>query len=50
MESVLLPKNVIPRKYSITLEPDLTTLEFVGSEDIEVEGAHLFFPPSLEYT
>lgn len=41
MESVLLPKSVRPIRYDLTLEPDLETFVFLGSETVEVEVAEL---------
>ena len=35
--AVLVPTNVKPSKYRITLEPDFTTFAFIGSETIQVE-------------
>ena len=35
--AVLVPTNVKPSKYRITLEPDFTTFAFTGSETIQVE-------------
>ena len=35
--AVLVPTNVRPSKYRITLEPDFTTFAFTGSETIQVE-------------
>ena len=35
--AVLLPNNVKPAKYDITLEPDFTTFTFNGSETIQIE-------------
>ena len=32
-----LPRNVIPRHYQLTLEPDLADFTFVGSEVVSVE-------------
>ena len=35
--AVLVPANVQPSKYRITLEPDFDTFTFAGSETIQVE-------------
>jgi hypothetical protein len=35
-DKVLLPTNVRPLKYHITLQPDLDTFTFNGTETIEV--------------
>jgi puromycin-sensitive aminopeptidase len=32
-----LPRNVLPRHYDITLEPDLASASFTGSVDIEID-------------
>jgi aminopeptidase N len=32
-----LPRTVIPRRYDLTLEPDLEAQTFVGTQDVEVE-------------
>ena len=32
-----LPRTVVPRRYELTLEPDLDAATFVGSEEVEVE-------------
>jgi puromycin-sensitive aminopeptidase len=34
-----LPRNVVPRRYSLRLEPDLTAFTFSGHETVEVEVA-----------
>ncbi len=38
-EAVVLPTTVLPRKYRITLKPDLTRFTFEGSESIDVQVA-----------
>ena len=35
-EAVVLPTSVLPRKYTITLKPDLTNFTFDGSESVDV--------------
>ena len=35
-EAVVLPTSVLPRKYRITLKPDLTNFTFDGSESVDV--------------
>ena len=35
--AVLLPTNVKPAKYDITLEPDFSTFTFAGSETVQIE-------------
>ncbi len=35
-EAVVLPTSVVPRKYRITLKPDLTKFTFDGSESVDV--------------
>ena len=32
-----LPRSVVPRRYDLTLEPDLDAATFTGSEDVEIE-------------
>jgi puromycin-sensitive aminopeptidase len=32
-----LPRTVVPRRYELTLAPDLEALSFTGTEDVEVE-------------
>ena len=32
-----LPRTVVPRRYALTLEPDLEAATFAGSEDVDVE-------------
>ncbi len=36
MTSIRLPQTVLPRRYQIRIEPDLTAGTFVGDETIEV--------------
>ena len=36
MTSIRLPRTVVPRRYQIRIEPDLTAGTFVGDETIEV--------------
>ena len=38
-EAVVLPTTVLPRKYRLTLKPDLTSFTFEGSESVEVQVA-----------
>ena len=35
-EAVVLPTSVLPRKYRITLKPDLTNFTFDGNESVDV--------------
>jgi puromycin-sensitive aminopeptidase len=39
VDSYRLPRTVVPRRYEISLEPDLTTLTFAGQETIAVDVA-----------
>jgi puromycin-sensitive aminopeptidase len=32
-----LPRTVVPRRYELTIEPDLTAATFTGSEEVQVE-------------
>jgi len=36
-KAILLPTNVQPEKYTLTLEPDLVAFTFNGSETIDIE-------------
>ena len=36
-DAVVLPRNVVPRRYRLTLEPDLDSFTFTGRQTVDVE-------------